>query len=86
LSAVYFLGIFNAYVWAWAYGNIADFFVLVLLLIPIVIVVFIVYIFLKAGDNRVKTLESRVDQLEKEKIMNEHVNSLEKRFDEIQKK
>jgi hypothetical protein len=40
----------------------------------------------KARNDRVKALESCMDQLEKEKIIDERINSLEKRFDELQKK
>jgi uncharacterized membrane protein len=59
---------------------------IIFLLIPIALVIFIIYVIVKGRDGRVKALESRIDQLEKEKIIDERITSLEKRFDELQKK
>lgn len=61
-------------------------FVIVFWILPIVVVVYVIYNFLKGRDERIKSLESRISQLEKEKTMDERLNSLEKRFDELQKK
>jgi uncharacterized coiled-coil protein SlyX len=48
--------------------------------------VYLVSNFLKGRNERIKALEARIGQLEKEKTIDERLDSLEKRFDEQQKK
>lgn len=62
------------------------FFAIIFVLIPVAIVAFIVYIILKSRNKHVKELESRVEQLEKEKAIDQRINSLEKQVDDLQNK
>lgn len=62
------------------------FLAIIFLLIPVAIVAFIVYIIVNGRNKHVKALESRVEQLEKEKAMDQRINSLEKRMDDLQNK
>jgi uncharacterized protein YacL len=59
-------------------------------LLPIILAVYVAYNFmkgfLKTRDERIKSLEARISQLEKEKMIDHRLDSLEKRFDEQQKK
>lgn len=61
---------------------------IIMFLLPVASIVFIVYIIVKVIDKNkhVKELESRVDQLVKEKAIDERINSLEKRIDDLQNK
>lgn len=59
---------------------------IILAILILVVIIGIVYLILKARDDRVKTLHSHIDQLEKEKNTNVRLDTIEKRFDEIQKK
>jgi hypothetical protein len=55
-------------------------------ILPIIVVIYIVSNFLKGRDERIKALEARISQLEKEKMIDKRLDLLEKRFDEQQKK
>jgi len=59
---------------------------IVFFLIPIAIVVSIVYIVVNGRNKRIKELESRVEQLEKEKSIDQRINSLEKRMNDFRNK
>jgi hypothetical protein len=61
-------------------------FCVVFWILPIVVIVYLVSNFLKGKDERIKALEARISQLEKEKTVDQRLDSLEKRFDEQQKK
>jgi len=52
----------------------------VFLLILIAVIVYVIYIYLNKGRNEhIKSLESRIEKLEKEKNMNEYSDDLQKK-------
>ena len=70
------------------------FFVFILLGLPIIIGGAVIYFFvkvytgskLKSRDDHINDLEARIDRLENEKAIDQRLNSLEKRFEEQNKK
>jgi hypothetical protein len=64
-------------------------FVLLFWILSIIFVISIIYNFLKnflkGRDEHIKTLDARISQLEKDKMIDRRLDSLEKRFDEQQK-
>jgi large-conductance mechanosensitive channel len=59
---------------------------IIFVLIPVAIIAFIVYLIVNGRNKHVKELESRAEQLEKEKAMDQRINSLEKRMNDLQNK
>jgi prefoldin subunit 5 len=60
--------------------------VIIFVVLILVVIIGMVYLILKARDDRIKTLYSRIDQLEKDKNTNVRLDTLEKRYDDIQKR